>query len=79
MAEVYLIEVHLEDPGFRVPPFELEGKNRLLELPLEALVRSEEEDLGQLLGDRAPALDDPATPVVLIHGPRDADGIDTPV
>ena len=66
-------------PVLGVAPLELQGQHGLLQLALQALVRGEEEDLGELLGDGAAALDDPAAPVVLHDGPGDADGIDAPV
>ena len=65
--------------SFGIAPLDLEGEDGLLELALEALVRGEEEDLGELLGDRASALHDAAPAVVLDDGAADADGIDAPV
>ena len=79
VPEVDLVQVHLEDPVLRVPPLQLEREHGFLHLALEALVRREEEDLGQLLGDGAAALDDAAPAVVLGDRPRDADGVDAPV
>ena len=72
VAEVDLIQVHLDDPVLRVAPLELEGEHRLLELALEALVRGEEEHLGELLGDGAAALHDAPAPEVLVDRARDA-------
>ncbi len=72
VAEVDLVQVHLEDAVLRVAPLELEGEHRLLELALEALVRGEEEDLGELLGDGAAALHDAPAPEVLVDRARDA-------
>ena len=60
VTEVHLIQVHLEDAVLGVAALELEGQHRLLQLPLEALVRREKQDLGELLGDGAAALDDAA-------------------
>ena len=60
MPEVDLVQVHLEDAVLRVAALELQGQHGLLQLALEALVRREEEHLGELLGDGAAALDDAA-------------------
>ena len=79
MAEVHLIQVHLEDTVLGIAALELEGQHRLLQLPLEALVGREKQDLGELLGDGAATLDDAPAPVVLDDGPRHADRIDAPV
>ena len=54
VAEVDLIQIHLENAVLRVAPLQLEGEGRLPELALQALVRGEEEHLGELLRDRAP-------------------------
>ena len=65
VAEVDLVQVHLEDAVLRVAALQLQRQHRLLQLALEALVRREEEHLGQLLGDGAAALHEAAAPVVL--------------
>ena len=54
-------------------------QHRLLELALEALVRREEQHLGELLRDGAAALDDAPAPEVLVDGPRDSRGVDAVV
>src|SRR2546427_12447935 len=59
LTEVHLVQVHLEDAILRVPALELERQDRLPQLSPETLVRREEEHLGELLRDRAAALDDP--------------------
>ena len=79
MPEVDLVQVHLENSILRIAALELDREERFLQLALEALVRGEEQNLGELLGDGAAALDDPSPAVVLYDGPRDADGVDTPV
>ena len=73
VPEVHLVEVHLEDAVLGVAALQLERQDRFLHLALEALVRREEQHLGQLLGDGAAALDAPSAPVVLHEGARDAD------
>jgi hypothetical protein len=55
---------------------QLERESSFLDLPLEAAIGSEEEDLGKLLGDRAPALDDPVPAEVRVGGPRDPPQVD---
>ena len=72
MAEVDLVQVHLEDAVLRVAPLQLDREHRLLELAVEAPVRREEEHLGQLLGDGAAALHDAAAAEVLVDRARDA-------
>ena len=72
VAEVDLVEVHLEDAVLRVAPLQLQREHRLLELALEALVGGEEEHLGELLGDGAAPFHDAAAPEVLVDGARDA-------
>ncbi len=72
VAEVDLVQVHLEDAVLRVAPLELQREYRLLELALEALVRGEEEHLGELLGDGAAALHDAPAPEVLVDRAGDA-------
>jgi hypothetical protein len=79
MPEVDLVEVHLENAVLGVAPLELEGEHRLLQLSLQALVGRQEQQLGELLGDRAAALDHPAAAVVLDRRARDADRVDAPV
>src|SRR5438132_6649494 len=64
VAEVDLVQVHLEDSVLRVLPFELERQRGFLQLSVEALVGREEEQLGELLRDRAPALHDATAAVV---------------
>src|SRR5262249_26594257 len=79
MPEVDLVQVHLENSILRIAALELDREERFLQLSLEALIRGEEQNLGELLGDGAAALDDPSPAVVLYDGPRDADGVDAPV
>src|SRR5439155_16333579 len=79
LAEIDLVQVHLEDAVLRVPTLELEGEYGLFQLPLDAFVRSEKEHLGELLGDGASTLDDPPAPVVLKDCPGHADRIDPPL
>jgi len=79
VTEIHLVQIHLENAVLGVAALELQRQHRLLQLALEALVRREEEDLGELLGDRAATLDDPSAPIVLDDGTRHADRIDTPV
>ncbi len=72
VAEVDLVEVHLDDAVLRVAPLQLQREHRLLELALEALVGGEEEHLGELLGDGAAPFHDAPAPEVLVDRPRDA-------
>jgi len=74
VAEVDLVQVDLEDAVLGVATLELHGQHRLLELALEAAIRREEQDLGELLGDGAAALDDPPAAEVLVDGAGDAHG-----
>ena len=79
MAEVHLVHVHLEDAVLRVAALQLQRQHRLLQLPLQTLVRREKEDLRELLRDGAAPLDEASAPVVLDHRARHADRIDAPV
>jgi hypothetical protein len=72
VAEVNLVQVHLEDAVLGVAALELDGEHRLPELAVEAPVRREEEDLGQLLGDGAAAFHDAPATEVLVDRPGDA-------
>src|SRR5262249_62070649 len=55
MAEVNLVQIELEDTVLGIATLEQDCEHCLFELALEALVRRQEEHLGQLLGDRASA------------------------
>ena len=79
VAEVDLVQVHLEDAVLRIAALELDGEHRFLELAVETSIGGEEEHLGELLRDGAAALHDAAAPEVLIHGARDTHGIDAEV
>ena len=79
VAEVDLVQVDLEDAVLGVAALELHGQHCFLELALEAAIRREEEDLGELLGDGAASLDDPPAAEVLVDGAGDAHGVDAEV
>ena len=79
VAHVDLVEVELEQPVLRVPLLELERQQRFLDLAGEAPVRGEEQHLGELLGDGAPALHDAAMAEVRVGGAEDAPDVDPEV
>ena len=79
VTQVDLVEVDLQQPVLRIPALQLEREQGLLDLPLEAAVRRQEEDLGELLRDGAAALHDPVVAEVGVGGPRDAPQVDAEV
>jgi hypothetical protein len=79
VTHVDLVEVELEEPVLGVPLLQLERQQGLLDLAGEAPVRREEEHLGELLGDRAPALNDAAVAEVRVGSAEDASDVDPEV
>ena len=79
VAEVDGVEVQLEDALLRVALLELPGERGLGHLAVEGLVRAEQQQLHQLLGDRGAALGDLALGGVHLHGADDGPQVDAAV
>src|SRR6185436_8511429 len=79
VAHVHLVQIELEEAVLRVALLELEREEGLLHLAGEAPVRREEEHLGQLLGDGAPALHHAAVAEIGVGGAADAPDVDPEV
>ncbi len=75
-AQIDAVEIGRQDGRLVVPELEPKGVAGLLELPGEAALRRQEGELGQLLADRAAALDDPPGQQIAPGGAADADQID---
>jgi hypothetical protein len=72
VAEVDVVQVEGDDLFLGQVAVDLVGKERLLELPHVAPLRGEIEGFGDLLGDRAPSLDDLARFKIFEKSPGDA-------
>src|SRR4051812_44792348 len=79
VAKIDARQVAREDFVFRQPGLEPKGDNHFLRLALDRSVARQEIGLGELLGNRAAALPDPAAAQVGIERPPDPAGIDSPM
>ena len=79
VAEVHLIEIHLEDLLFRVQVLEVSGDDDFLELAAVSLAAVEEHQPRELLRDGASAFGAAARLQVLQERAADAHGIDAAV
>ena len=77
MSEIDLIEIEFEDLFFVEVLLYLESQGGFFDLPLEGLLRGEEHDLCQLLGQGACSLFQPAVKDVLGNCTGYGDVIDT--
>ena len=79
VAVVDAVQVGLQDLGLGVTVLELHREDRLVELAQDRPVTGKVDVLGQLLGDGAATLGDPALEEVLAGRPQDAEQVDPAV
>ncbi len=79
VAEIHLVQIHLENLFLGVEILQIGGENRLLQLSPVRLVAVEEREPGQLLRDRARALRAAPLAKIAKRGAADADRINPAV
>ena len=75
-AEIDAIEIKRDDLILAVARLQIQCEHRLLHLAVEGAFGFEEQILGELLGQRRPALDDVSHHHILISGAHQADGVE---